>query len=271
MLKFRSFSPKQRVLLTWWTPQSSHRSRDAVLCDGAVRSGKTVCMGLSFFLWAFEAFPGGGGQFGLCGKTIGSLRRNLLDELLPYLKKQGFSIKERRSDNTLTVTKKGRTHRFYLFGGNHEGSAALIQGVTLSGVLLDEAALMPRSFVEQAAARCSVKGARIWMNCNPQHPGHWFYTEWVLGAEAKNALYLHFTMADNPALSDGVRRKYERLYSGVFYQRFILGRWTALSGRIYDFFDPRRDAAPPPDEPLEEYVISADYGTRNSDTSNPRG
>lgn len=82
--------------------------------------------------------------------------------------------------------------------GGTRGSAALIQGVTLAGVLLDEAALMPRSFVEQAVARCSVEGARLWFSCNPEHPQHWFYTEWILKAKEKNALYLHFTHARQP-------------------------------------------------------------------------
>ncbi|MEI3362492.1 MAG: hypothetical protein V8R75_07935 [Oscillospiraceae bacterium] len=68
-------------------------------------------------------------------------------------------------------------------------------------MLLDETALMPRSFVEQAIARCSVPGSRLWFNCNPEGPQHWFYQEWVLRAEERRALRLHFTMADNPALS----------------------------------------------------------------------
>ncbi|MFR4757716.1 MAG: hypothetical protein ACLT9P_06070 [Evtepia gabavorous] len=73
----------------------------------------------------------------------------------------------------------GVENTYFLFGGKDEGSAALIQGVTLAGVLLDEVALMPRSFVEQACARCSVTGAKFWFSCNPAGPGHWFYREWI--------------------------------------------------------------------------------------------
>ena len=98
-------------------------------------------------------------------------------------------------------------NRFYLFGGRDEGSASLIQGVTLAGVLLDEAALMPRSFVEQALARCSVPGSRYWFCCNPEHPFHWFYREWIEKAREKNCLYLHFTMRDNPTLTPAIRRR----------------------------------------------------------------
>lgn len=156
-----SFSPKQLRVLTWW----QNPRWEAVICDGAVRSGKTFAMGLSFFLWAQARFDKK--QFGLCGKTIVSLRRNLLAELAPYLRRLGMSLRERRGENLLEVRFRGHTNRFLLFGGRDESSAALIQGSTLAGVLLDETALMPRSFVEQAVARCSVQGSRLWFSCNP--------------------------------------------------------------------------------------------------------
>ena len=226
-----------------------------------MRSGKTFSMGLSFFLWAAHSFHGR--QFGLCGKTIGSLRRNLLAELIPYLRQIGMTVRERRSEHLLLVRFHGHENRFLLFGGRDESSAALIQGSTLAGVLLDETALMPRSFVEQAIARCSVPGSRLWFNCNPEGPQHWFYQEWVLRAEERRALRLHFTMADNPALSPEIRERYERSYSGVFYRRFVRGEWTAAQGLIYDFFDSERDAAPLPSDMTGPWRISVDYGTSN--------
>ena len=218
-------------------------------------------MGLSFFLWAQARFSGR--QFGLCGKTIASLRRNLLAELTPCLERLGMRIQEKRSENLLTVRYNGHENRFLLFGGRDESSAGLIQGSTLAGVLLDEAALMPRSFVEQAIARCSVEGSRLWFSCNPDGPGHWFYQEWILKAEERRALRLHFTMEDNPSLSDRVRRRYQRAYSGTFYRRFVLGEWCAAQGLVYDFFNPARDAEDPPEGPFEEWRISVDYGTVN--------
>lgn len=251
------FSPKQLRVLSWW-----QRSEwEAIICDGAVRSGKTFSMGVSFFLWAQAKFHGR--QFGLCGKTITSLRRNLLTELVPYLRGMGMSIQEKRAENLLTVRFAGRENRFLLFGGRDESSAALIQGSTLAGILLDEAALMPRSFVEQAAARCSVPGSRLWFNCNPEGPQHWFYREWILKAAERRALYLHFTMEDNPGLSPRIRARYRKSYSGVFYRRFVLGEWTAAQGLIYDFFDRERDTADAPEGPFGEWRISVDYGTSN--------
>ena len=218
-------------------------------------------MGLSFFLWATACFDGR--QFGLCGKTIRSLRRNLLAELIPYLQCLGFSCREQRSENLLTVRLGRRENRFLLFGGRDESSAALIQGSTLAGVLLDEAALMPQSFVEQAVARCSVAGSRLWFNCNPENPQHWFYQNWILKARERQALYLHFTMEDNPALTPQIRARYRRAYSGVFYRRFVLGEWTAAQGRVYDFFDRDRDSQNVPAGDFQEWRISVDYGTAN--------
>ena len=251
------FSPKQRRVLTWWTSERW----ESILCDGAVRSGKTFCMGLSFFLWAQRRFDGR--QFGVCGKTIASVRRNLLAEVIPCLRRLGMTVRERRSEHALTVRFAGHENTFLIFGGRDESSAALIQGATLAGVLLDEAALMPRSFVEQACARCSVPGSRLWLNCNPEGPQHWLYQEWVCKAEARRTLHLHFTMDDNPALTPRIRARYRRAYTGVFYRRFVLGEWTAAQGLVYDFFDPDRDARPVPEGPFREWRISVDYGTAN--------
>ena len=251
------FSPKQRQVLTWW--QTGRWQ--ALICDGAVRSGKTFCMGLSFFLWAQHDFNGR--QFALCGKTVGALRRNLLTELVPCLRRIGMEVRENRSANTLTVVYAGHRHQFLLFGGKDASSAALIQGSTLAGLLLDETALMPRAFVEQAVARCSVRGSRLWFNCNPEGPEHWFYKEWIEKAESRGALRLHFTMEDNPGLPPEIRQRYERLYTGVFYRRFVLGEWAAAQGLVYDFFDPDKDAAEVPDGPFSAWRVSVDYGTVN--------
>ena len=259
-MKEFQFSEKQRRVLTWWMPGSGLEDREAIVCDGAVRSGKTMAMGLSFFLWASSCFHRQ--RFGVCGKTIASLRRNVLSEVLPKLERLGAVWKEKRSENRLTVRFLGHENDFYVFGGRDESSASLIQGVTFAGVLLDEVALMPRSFVEQACARCSVTGSRLWFNCNPAGPGHWFYKNWILEAQQRNCLRLAFTMEDNPSLSPAIRRRYEKLYSGVFYQRFIQGQWVQAEGRVYDFFQADM-ARPVPAEPMEEYCISCDYGTVN--------
>lgn len=260
-MKFSPFSEKQLTALTWWCASSPYNGCDALICDGAVRSGKTVCMGISFIAWAFYRFDGG--VFALCGKTIRSLRRNVILPIVPIMQSLGFECRERISSNSLDISKNGRKNTFYYFGGKDEGSAALIQGMTLSGVLFDEVALMPRSFVEQALARCSVSGSKFWFNCNPEHPQHWFRQEWILRSEEKNALYIHFKMYDNPSLSPEMIRRYQTLYTGAFYERFIEGRWVSADGAVYPFMSLPDAFVPVPDVEFTRFVISCDYGTVN--------
>ena len=259
-MQFRSFSKKQLQVLSWWYRGSPYAGHTAVNCDGAVRSGKTLCMGIAFILWAFYQFQDQ--SFAFCGKTIRSLKRNLITPVLPVLKELGFQCRMHHTENCLRVIFQGRINRFYLFGGKDEGAAAMIQGMSLAGVMLDEAALMPRSFVEQALARCSAEDAKFWFNCNPEHPQHWFYQEWILKAEQKQALYLHFTMEDNPSLSPKVRRRYHDLYSGTFYERFVLGKWVSVQGLVYPFMT-REKFCRTPKGAFEEYAVSCDYGTVN--------
>lgn len=252
-------SDKQRRVFTWWMPGSPDRDKTGVICDGAVRSGKTWAMSLSFALWAMTCFDGA--YFGLCGKTEKSLRRNLSDRLQTRLRALGFTVRESKTASFFTVALGRRTNRFYTFGGRDAGAASLIQGVTLAGVLLDECALMPQEFVQQAVARVSVPGSRLWFNCNPEGENHPFKLEWIDKAEAKGLLRLTFTMADNPALTPEIRARYERMYTGAFYERFVLGRWVSTSGLVYPFFGPRNVSFCPGTP--QEYYISCDYGTVN--------
>lgn len=258
---FHSFSKKQLIALSWWHDSSPFCGYDGLICDGAVRSGKTTCMSLSFVAWAFYRFDDE--SFAICGKTVTSLKRNILTGLIPALRQSGFEVKEKLSSNMLEITYLNRKNRFYLFGGKDESSASLIQGITLAGIFLDEVALMPRSFVEQALARCSVNGSAFWFNCNPENPRHWFYEEWIKKAEEKNCLYLHFTMKDNPSLPPKVIRRYESLYSGAFYERFVLGRWVAADGLVYPEAANGKYTAMPPCSEFEQCYISCDYGTVN--------
>ena len=258
-MQYRAFSPRQKLTITWWKG-TEYEGCDGIICDGSVRSGKTVSMAIGFVLWSMECFHRE--RFALCGKTIESLRRNVAGRLPQWL--EGIcQITERRSENKLVIRMGEHENEYYLFGGKDEGSYALIQGMTLAGVLFDEVALMPRSFVEQALARCSVEGSRFWFNCNPESPSHWFYQNWLLRAKERNLLYLHFTMEDNPALSPAIRSRYERLYTGVFYRRYVQGEWVAAQGLIYDMFRTDRHMAQQLPETGGSCYVSVDYGTQN--------
>lgn len=260
MSSFVPFSKKQLQVLNWWCRKSGVSHKNGIICDGAVRSGKTLCMSVSFVCWAFYNFSDT--SFALCGKTIASLRRNVITPLMPVLKDLGFGCDFKISRNYLEITRQGVTNRFYIFGGRDESSASLIQGMTLGGVMFDEVALMPRSFVEQALARCSLDGSKYFFNCNPEHPYHWFYIEWIKKCKEKNMLYLHFTMDDNPSLSSSVKSRYKSLYSGAFYRRFIEGKWVAADGLVYPMFDSSRHIKACNGK-ISQYYLSCDYGTVN--------
>lgn len=253
-------SKKQRTIL--WFGQSKYT---ALICDGAVRSGKTSMMSLAFFIWGMSKFAGC--NFAYCGKSVGSVERNVVTPLLAITGlRRHYDITYSRGSHVIVARRGNVENRFYLFGGRDESSYTLIQGITLAGVMLDEVALMPRSFVEQALARCSVEGAKFWFNCNPENPRHWFREEWILKAPEHNALHLHFTMEDNPSLSEETRERYRTMYSGVFYQRYVLGLWVMAEGIIYDMFDQTENTyrEGPVDMRFRcPRCLSVDYGTTN--------
>ncbi|MFD1411711.1 PBSX family phage terminase large subunit [Lapidilactobacillus gannanensis] len=258
---FSPFSRKQMQVLTWWRWKGT-KDKEAIICDGSVRAGKTVIMSLSYVLWSMIMFNDQ--QFGIAGKTIGSLRRNVIRPLKTMLESRGYSVHDARTDNMLIIRKGKKTNYYFLFGGKDESSQDLVQGITLAGFFFDEVALMPQSFVNQATARCSVEGSKLWFNCNPAGPYHWFKQEWIDKLEQKHALQIHFTMRDNPSLSDAIRARYERMYSGVFYQRYILGMWVLSEGIIYDNFSQETMIEDlPANTEYEKYYVSVDYGTLN--------
>lgn len=296
VFKFKPFSHKQKQVLTWWMPDSPVKDYDGIIADGAIRSGKTVCMSLSFVLWAMEKFSGQ--NFAMCGKTIGSFRRNVLFWLKLMLKSRGYQVTDHRADNLVEISRKGTTNYFYIFGGKDERSQDLIQGITLAGVFCDEVALMPESFVNQATGRCSVEGSKYWFNCNPDGPYHWFKVNWIdkaigylgkkraekLQEEAreegmelnlKKLLYVHFTMDDNLSLSEAIKARYRSMYHGVFFKRYIEGLWAMAEGIIYDMFnhdknvvDAEAIAAEYRQRTGHEFwngdkYVSCDYGTQN--------
>lgn len=263
---FQDFSPKQLQAMLWWTLPES-KDYDAIVCDGSVRSGKTMAMSIGFLLWSMKNFHRE--HFAFCGKTIDSLKRNVITPLQKWT--EGIlQPKINLSKNFMDIQWMGHQNRYYFFGGKDESSSALIQGITLAGVLLDEVALMPESFVNQAVARCSVATSRLWFNCNPDgSEEHWFYKAWIDEvdgtAKDKNRLHLHFTMKDNYALSDDIRQRYERMYTGVFYDRYIRGLWCLAEGLIYPMFDKNKHVVPDvmPSAGTGTFYLSCDYGTLN--------
>lgn len=260
--KFTLYKPsfKQKQVFTWWKNESSVDNMMGIICDGSIRSGKTLCVSASFLNWSMSNFNNK--NFALCGKTIGTFRRNIVKDFKSIAQNRGYSIKDKRAENCLIVSKDHITNYYYIFGGKDESSQDLIQGITLAGAYLDEVVLMPKSFVDQCLARCSVEGSKYWFTCNPGSPQHYFKTEFIDKAEEKNFLYLHFDMNDNPTLSEEKKKQYESLYTGVFYKRYILGMWVQAEGLIYQVTE--RNFIDVENIPkCEKYFIAGDYGTYN--------
>lgn len=267
-MKFDIFSKKQLIVLTWWNEKSKFKDKKGIICDGSIRSGKSLSMSLSFIFWAMKNFTGQ--QFGMSGKTVGGFERNVIFWLLPILKSRGYKVEYK--DNTLIVkirdssTNEIKLNYFYVFGGRDERSFSIIQGMTAAGWYFDEVALQPKSFVNQAIGRCSAKGNKLWFNCNPDMPNHWFKTDFIDNKDKLNMLHLHFTMNDNPSLDEEIINDYKSRFTGVFYLRYILGLWALAEGIIYDMYNEEINTYEKIDENIKlnsTRYFAIDYGTTN--------
>lgn len=268
VFKFKPFSKKQRQVLNWWTKNSPVKDYEGIIADGSIRSGKTISMSLSFVFWAMQNYNGQ--NFIMAGKTITSFRRNVLTNLILMLRSRGYYCEHHISGETpnmLEVWRGDVVNYFYIFGGKDEGSQDLVQGITAAGAFFDEVALMPESFVNQATGRCSVEGSKLWFNCNPAGPLHWFKIHWIDQRAKKRLLYIHFTMDDNLSLSERIKARFRSMYVGVFYLQYIEGLWAVAEGLIYSMFT---DANLYNDGDMPVWLkntayrmIAVDYGTTN--------
>lgn len=247
--EFKPFSEQQRRLIHWWRPMVRASENNYIVADGSIRSGKTIACIIGFLTWSQEMFSGQ--SFILAGKTMGALKKNVVRPMLQMLEAWGWPYEYIRSgtDARLEIG----TNTYYLYGANTEASQDALQGLTAAGAYLDEAALFPKSFVDQAVARCSVDGWKFWMNCNPEGPHHFIREEYLMPEERekKKVYHLHFTMNDNLSISKKRKEEYKNAWphGSVFYKRFILGQWVAADGLIYQQFA---------DHP-KDYIVAADW------------
>lgn len=252
--QFKPFSSKQQKLLYFWRKGSPYAGCDIVIADGSIRSGKTIACICSFLQWSQEAFPDGE-SFILAGKTMGALKRNVIKPMLQILTAWGWKYNYNRSENFIEIGNS----TYFMFGANTEASQDALQGLTAAGAYADEAALFPQSFIDQMIGRCSVDGAKIFLNCNPEGPHHYIKEEFIDKAKEKNIYHLHFTMDDNLTLAPKVKDRFRRMFTGVFYKRFILGLWVAADGLIYQLFADKPEDFIVDDDWLKEHPIM--YGT----------
>ena len=257
---FQPFSRKQKQALYWWHPGSGKEHYRMMLADGAIRSGKTVAMILSFLRWSQACFRDQ--DFILAGVTTGALTRNVLSPMFQMLDALGLPYEHRRSSGLVRVG----SHRYHLFGADKENAQDKLQGMTAAGAFADEAALFPRSFVDQMIGRCSVAGSRIFLNCNPNGAFHYIKTDFIDRAEEIGMYRLHFTMEDNLSLSPAIRESYARSFQGVFYRQYILGEWVSAEGAVYPMWDAEGNTYEEKDPGMYRGMrrfCAIDYGTTN--------
>lgn len=258
--EWQPFSRKQKKVMMWWLPESPHHDKEMLIAEGAIRSGKTVSMIDSFVTWSLTEHKNQ--QFIIAGQSMGALKKNVLNPMFQILAAKGVPYKYNRSANSIEIG----TNMYYCYGAPNDSSQDVLTGLTAAGAYADEVALLPKNFVDQMIGRCSVEGSRYFFNCNPQGPYHWFKENFIDKAKEKKALVLHFGMDDNPSLSERVKDRFKRMFSGVFYKRNILGLWVMAEGVIYDMFSEERHVVPTIPRKYEDYYVTIDYGTKNPTT-----
>ena len=250
MIQWKPFSPKALDFI---------QNSDARLniLDGSVRSSKTVNCTVRWLTYLLDGPPG---DLVMCGKTIATLQRNVLNDIFDILGPKNARWTNRQQGELRLLHR-----RVYCIGANNEDAESKIRGATLAGAYCDEANLYPQSFFAQLMARLSIAGAKCFCNCNPDSPYHWFYTDYIMNEEITNKKRWRFTMDDNLSLDPEYVASLKQMYTGVFYKRFIEGEWCAADGLIYDMYDPELhvrylDLNLPENRP-SVYYIGCDYGT----------
>lgn len=233
------------------------------ILHGSVRSGKTVNCTIRWLEYIQNGPPG---DLVMLGKTFATLNRNVLNDLFDIVGPKNYHWVDR-----IRGELKIFDRRVYCYGAANEEAESKIRGATFAGALCDECNLYPYNVWQQLLARLSVKGAMVFCNCNPDSPYHWFYTDYLMNDKLRSKKVWHFTMDDNPNLDPEYVENLKHEYTGVWYDRMILGLWRVADGLIYDMFNPKihmvetRARLPRTADGRVsrgiEYLVGCDYGT----------
>lgn len=253
------YSEKQKQLLRLFKQKELRRIN---ILHGSVRSGKTW---ISLVLWAFWmlTMPEDAAYL-MVAKTLTSLRRNCLDLLETLVGKSNFSYSLAAKQAVLF----GRT--VYLEGVNDARAESKIRGMTLQGAYCDELTLFTQDFFTMLLSRLSMPEAKLFGTTNPDSPNHWLKSEYLDRSQELDLMEMRFTIDDNEFLDPEYVRHLKREYTGVFYERFILGNWVIAEGLVYPMFSEKEhvvhvlpECCAHPEKGQGEYYISVDYGTKN--------
>ncbi len=225
------------------------------LLEGSVSSGKTW---VSLVLWGFwVATMPADKLYLMCGKSLTTLKRNCLIPLEELFGRSNFQFSTSAKEAYLF----GR--RILLEGANDARSESKIRGLTLQGAYCDELTLFPRDFFVMLLSRLRVPGAKLIATTNPDSPEHWLKKEYIDRRTELDMLVVRFLLDDNTTLDPQYVAAVKAEYTGVFYNRFILGEWCLAEGIVYPQFD-RTQHMRQLEEPQGKWYISVDYGTLNA-------
>jgi len=239
------------------TPPEKHKK--IVILTGSVRSGKTVAM---IPKW-LEYITSVKGLKLIVGVSKDTVYDNVLTDLFDtlgadnyvYTSTTGF-LKIRYKDK-LSGREKWTVCK--VLGAKDMGSEKYLRGKTLSGAYVDEGTLIPQGFFKQLLNRCSVEGARIFITTNPDSPAHYLYNDYISNPKRSNIVEVHeFFLSDNENLSKEYINFISNAYSGIEYERFVLGKWKVTEGLVVKGFSGEniREINYIGDEPLH---ISCDF------------
>lgn len=219
--------------------------------EGAVRSGKTYIS-----LWRFltELSEGPPGEYVMISRTYDSFKRNVLPELASMI---GSDAKYYKGNRELNIW--GKT--IHVVGADDERAEAKIRGPTFSGAYVDEITIIPESVFRMLISRCAMRGAKIFGTTNPDSPYHWLKKDFLDGNPDVKSW--QFKLNDNPCLEEKDKEYLRRQYKGLWYQRFIEGKWVQAEGSIYDYFDEKIHVIDFAPSYTSSYIVGVDYGTTN--------
>lgn len=247
-------SPKQIISVV-----EAQRTPQIALWSGAVSSGKTIASLLALLI-AIAAAPKSG-LIVIVGRSLNTIERNIIEPLQSPLLFGVLADQTRHTTGATTATILGR--KVHLIGASDVRAEGRIRGATICLCYVDEATLLPRGFWMMLLSRLRVPGAKLLATTNPDGPGHWLRKEFLSRGLDVGLVSWHFTLDDNPSLAQDYVERLKKQYVGLWYKRFILGRWCLAEGAVYDMFDPDRhvvDVLPA----IQRWIaMGVDYGTTN--------
>jgi PBSX family phage terminase large subunit len=232
------------------------------LSEGSIRSGKTISSLLRWLVFVADAPRGG--QLVIIGRTRESIARNVFGPLQDPSIFGPLAAHVHYTTGAATATILGRT--IHILGASDAKAEKVIRGMTCAGAYVDELTVISEELFQQLLGRCSVPGAQIFATTNPDSPAHWVKRRFLDRLhDLPDWRVWHFQLDDNPALSDEVKARYHRQYTGLWRKRFVLGQWVAAEGAVYDMWETDRHVVPWDELPLMARLLGVglDYGTTN--------